>query len=86
MTLAEYDQLFAAQGGVCAICKRPPTRGRNTLDVDHCHDTGRVRGLLCSHCNRCIGLMANDPSRLRGAADYLGTHAGLTAVTSHAGP
>src|SRR5216683_6936514 len=45
LTLAEYDTLFAAQEGLCAICRRPP--GKKSLAVDHEHGTGRVRGLLC---------------------------------------
>jgi hypothetical protein len=64
------------QGHVCAICG-----GRNTysctkkvdydLYVDHCHSTGKVRGLLCNHCNRGIGLFKDDISNLERAILYL---------------
>lgn len=50
MTAERYDELLAAQGGVCAICRKPPTGRR--LAVDHCHRTRRVRGILCYRCNR----------------------------------
>lgn len=67
----EYDALLAKQGGVCAICGQPPKRGRAFLDVDHCHSSNAIRGLLCSDCNLCVGLMDDDPERLVAAADYL---------------
>jgi len=53
ITLEQYDQMLEAQGGGCAICARAP--GKQVLAVDHCHETGRVRALLCSGCNRSIG-------------------------------
>lgn len=79
LTPADYDDLLAAQRGVCAICGqaeaiRQPHRvapGASDLAVDHCHETGRVRGLLCMLCNTAIGKFNDDPARLRAAADYL---------------
>jgi hypothetical protein len=75
ITRREYDELLKAQNGVCAICKKPETRkshGKNDpLSVDHNHDTGVVRGLLCGNCNRMIGLAFDDPETLRLAAEYL---------------
>lgn len=59
------------QGGQCAICGGPPNGPGKRLHIDHCHETGRIRGLLCSKCNTLIGLADNDPCRLRDAADYL---------------
>jgi Recombination endonuclease VII len=68
ITPADYDRMLRAQGGVCGICKRPSEFG---LRVDHCHTTGRVRGLLCTQCNPGVGYFDDDPARLRAAAAYL---------------
>lgn len=70
LTPEEYDQMVAAQGGLCASCGDPPTAG-DKLCVDHCHDTGRIRGLLCRSCNLGIGYFRNDPARLQDAIVYL---------------
>lgn len=66
---ATYESMLAKQGRVCAICKRDPDRKR--LAVDHCHATGRVRGILCSSCNYGLGVFGDSPDRLRAAACYL---------------
>lgn len=79
ITPETYDEMLEAQGGVCAICRQPPDRGRMFLDVDHCHESGRVRGLLCSGCNRAIGLMGEDAERLRAAAAYVEAALGKAA-------
>lgn len=62
ITLEEYNERLEFQGGVCAICKCPPT-GRFQLAVDHCHSTGMIRGLLCSFCNHGIGNFRDDVER-----------------------
>jgi hypothetical protein len=62
----EFQALIAKQNGVCAICRQ-----LLPLQVDHCHKTKYVRGLLCGPCNRFIGLAQDDPLRLRMAAQYL---------------
>ncbi len=73
----EYDAMFAAQGGVCAICGNAETRVNprtatiRLLTVDHDHSTGAIRGLLCNNCNRALGLFGDDLSRVRAAALYL---------------
>ena len=72
----EYDAFLNAQEGVCAICARPEqsrhrTGTRFTLSVDHDHNTGAVRGLLCQRCNRAIGLLRDDPELLEAAKAYL---------------
>lgn len=75
ITIAEYDTMLAAQGGGCAICgtKTNTYRGEaRHFAVDHDHDTGRVRGLLCQTCNRMIGLAGDSVERLKAAARYLG--------------
>jgi hypothetical protein len=67
LSLAEYRALQAQQGHACAICRKV-TR---VLCIDHCHVTGRVRGLLCRSCNSALGLYADDPRLLRAALAYL---------------
>lgn len=77
--LTQYEQMLENQQHGCAICGEPETRtsnagGRRVLCVDHCHDTGYVRGLLCARCNSAIGHMRDDPALLRVAAYYLEKH------------
>ena len=66
-----YDEMFAEQGGLCAICHRPPPENRPILCVDHCHRTGMVRGLLCGFCNTSIGYMQDDVPTILRAATYV---------------
>ncbi len=65
--------MFRAQGGLCAICRSSrPTHGQErALQVDHCHASGRIRGLLCRDCNMTLGVMKDDVLRIRALADYL---------------
>jgi hypothetical protein len=70
LTADDVDALIERQGGQCAICGRTPSR-LASWHVDHCHETGVVRGILCIDCNQGIGKFHEDPSRLRAAADYL---------------
>jgi len=69
-TATEYDTLLTQQGGVCAICKVAPDNQRK-LAVDHCHQTGRVRGLLCTACNVALGYLQDNTERLQRAIQYL---------------
>lgn len=75
VTLEWYKAKHAEQNGVCAICEREETaviHGRNiSLAVDHCHDTGKVRGLLCRSCNNAIGAFGHNPDLLFAAIAYL---------------
>ena len=75
LTPEGFAHRMRMQGGVCAICKRPPEappRGGNPVfHVDHNHVTGEVRGLLCSNCNMALGLFGDDISRLQRAITYL---------------
>lgn len=59
ITSSDYERMLKAQGGTCGLCKSPdPKRaGQNYFSVDHCHKTGKVRGLLCTNCNTLIGLL-----------------------------
>ena len=72
MTLAEYDQMAEDQAGVCDICGDPP--GAYRLAVDHCHDTGKVRALLCLSCNTALGHLKDDPALFAKAVTYLLKH------------
>lgn len=72
ITTDDYTRMFEAQGGGCAICKRPPTDRR--LAIDHCHTTGKVRGLLCGPCNVSLGQFGDNPRTLLEAAKYLLKH------------
>lgn len=66
----DYDEILSLQNGVCAICGSTCKTGRR-LAVDHCHMTGRIRGLLCSECNNGIGKLKDSPDLLRAAISYL---------------
>jgi hypothetical protein len=70
ITPEEYDELLASQNGVCAICSEPDPNGIR-LPIDHDHNTGRVRGLLCTPCNRALGGFKDNPALLRSALTYL---------------
>lgn len=71
----QYRRLEIKQDNLCAICRQPETimQGEivKRLCVDHCHQSGRVRGLLCTKCNTGLGLFADDPQRLLAAVAYL---------------
>lgn len=71
----EYEQMLTDQGGGCAICgvKFGDPTGRK-LAVDHCHKTGKVRGLLCGSCNQGLGKFGDDPDRLDRAGLYVRSH------------
>ncbi|MFI1729783.1 endonuclease VII domain-containing protein [Streptomyces acidicola] len=66
LTAEEIDVLIKEQQGVCCICLAAPAE-----HVDHCHKTGRVRGVLCFNCNSGLGLLRDDPEAAYRAADYL---------------
>jgi len=73
LSLDGYDSLLAEQDRCCAICgiHEEQTPWPHKLVIDHCHHTKEVRGLLCSSCNRGIGLLQDSPKLLLNAADYL---------------
>jgi Recombination endonuclease VII len=66
---ADYDALLAQQNGVCATCGKP---SEETLCVDHCHETGTVRGLLCRQCNFALGCFRDSQAAMMAAIAYLG--------------
>lgn len=72
ITQDDYEALFAEQAGKCAICGASEAGGwGGMLPVDHDHETGAVRGLLCHNCNGGLGQFGDDPDRLIAAAMYL---------------
>lgn len=75
LTVEEYDEMLKQQNGVCRICKQPPaSEGWKTvtrLHVDHDHDTGKVRALLCNNCNRGLGYFQDSYELLTQASNYL---------------
>jgi hypothetical protein len=77
--LSEYAAMAAAQDNKCAICDQPETQKRGgkvkALAVDHCHTTGKIRGLLCVDCNQAIGKLKVDRNILLSAIRYLDKHA-----------
>jgi Recombination endonuclease VII/HNH endonuclease len=85
VTRKQYGDMLLAQDGCCAICRQPETATRNSvvkaLAVDHCHDTGVVRGLLCVQCNTGIGKFKDNRNLLLSAIKYLDKHAGRESAT-----
>lgn len=88
LTIAEYDAMLKAQGGRCAICRSSSVRNgsQKVLHVDHDHDFGHVRGLLCSPCNKALGGFRDSPSLLRAAARYVERHSPQLQLTQGAAP
>lgn len=74
LTLEQFAELHELQRGLCAICgllMKLNTNGKQACNVDHCHKTGRVRGLLCTRCNMAIGQFADSPDLMLKAIAYL---------------
>lgn len=77
ISLEQFEQLLLKQNSVCAICKEPETklewRSKRPLplSVDHCHETGKIRGLLCADCNRALGMFRDSPEVLLSAIKYV---------------
>lgn len=71
ITIDDYQNILDSQNGCCAICKSDRAKSYKFFAVDHCHSTGKIRGLLCEGCNTGIGLFKDNPEFLRVAADYL---------------
>ena len=86
LTVADYDAMKAAQGGVCAICKKLETKvfkGERLMEmaIDHDHKTGKVRGLLCAQCNSGLGNFRDDTELMLTAMAYLEEHSPLYPKT-----
>lgn len=72
ISLGDYKVMLEAQGGRCAICKGTEGANGKLMAVDHCHTSGKVRGILCSHCNRGLGFFKDNIESLKAAIKYLG--------------
>ena len=75
ISIEMYEAMYRAQGGICACCGRVPTT-RHPLVIDHAHDTGVVRGLLCRWCNIALGHLGDTEDGVARAVDYLRKAAG----------
>jgi hypothetical protein len=71
ITLQNFIDMEVEQKGLCAICGNPPSGKKKVLCVDHCHDTGKVRGLLCDDCNNLLGRAKDKIEHLLSAVEYL---------------
>ena len=72
LKIEDYDKLLIQQNFCCIICKSlEPGKGKSRFSIDHNHETGKVRGLLCMACNQVIGRFKEDAKRFRRAAEYL---------------
>jgi hypothetical protein len=77
VTRAEANAMIEKQGGLCLICQQP-AKGKghcSRLHVDHCQESGKIRGMLCVLCNRGLGCFGEDIQRIRAATNYLKKHA-----------
>ena len=68
MSEDDYKEMLEYQDGLCAICE---TKTKYRLCVDHCHTTGRIRGLLCRRCNSALGMLGDNEEGLRKAFEYV---------------
>jgi hypothetical protein len=69
ITIQEYDAMLEKQGGGCALCGKKKMRYR--LAIDHCHSTGKVRGILCFRCNWALGILGDTPAGVSKALSYI---------------
>ena len=71
ITRVEYLKLFNDQDGKCQICGKHQLEFVKRLAVDHCHQTGKIRGLLCNNCNNILGYAKDNIDNLKNAIIYL---------------
>lgn len=86
LTIGEYDNMVNHQLGRCAICGTNEFGKQAKLDIDHCHDRGYVRGLLCGACNRALGLLKDNVCTLNNAIKYLEKGIASEVVSIQQGP
>jgi len=71
ISLEQYNGMYEKQNGRCAICGTHQNELKQMMSVDHCHETNRIRGLLCNKCNRGIGYLRDDVKIVENALKYL---------------
>lgn len=71
ITVVEWEAMFSRQDQKCAACGTLDPGPRGVWHTDHCHTSGKVRGILCRTCNQALGMASDSPSVLRSLADYL---------------
>lgn len=71
ISLDDYENMFRLQGGLCKICQIPQSELKQNFAVDHCHKTGKIRGLLCKPCNQALGNFKDSVNLLESAINYL---------------
>lgn len=74
LSYEQYLKILEVQGNKCAICKNELGIDRNHIHVDHCHKTGKIRGILCRYCNSTLGYSKEDKNRLEACIEYLKIH------------
>ena len=74
ITITEYNELYRKQKGCCAICKIHEAKLDRQLSVDHCHNTGKVRELLCNPCNTSLGQLKENKETLLAMIEYIEKH------------
>ena len=72
ISLKQYDEMVIKHGNKCAVCNK--THERRPLNVDHCHATGKVRGLLCDKCNMALGLLNDSTETIKNLERYLNAY------------
>ena len=70
ISIEEFNKLFDDQNKACKICNKQNTCGKN-WHVDHCHQTGKIRGILCAKCNQALGMVYDDIKILQNMIQYL---------------
>jgi len=76
LTDEEFARMTVKAGGRCEVCGDEPREPFMRLDIDHCHASGKVRGLLCRPCNTALGAVRDEPKRLLALIKYLEKHTG----------
>ena len=71
ITLEDYNRMLKQQEGCCAICKKHHTEFLKNLAVDHCHNSGKIRGLLCMYCNTALGKFNDNTELMEAAVKYI---------------